>query len=85
MSFTKDDIDCINQLLSAEINDNTLDNITEYAVTPPLKVELPSKEKILEELITTYKISQDIMFTTEDVATLRNLMSVEIDNDFLTD
>ena len=45
MSFTKDDIDCINQLLSAEINDNTLDNITEYAVTPPLKVELPSKEK----------------------------------------
>ena len=25
------------------------------------------------------------MFTTEDVATLRNLMSVEIDNDFLTD
>ncbi len=45
MSFTKDDIDCINQLLSAEINDNTLDNITEYAVTPPLKVELPSKRE----------------------------------------
>lgn len=85
LSFTKDDIECMKQLLNAEINDETMDNITEYAVTNPLKVTLPSKEKILEEIVTTYKISQDITFTSEDIATLRKLMSVELDNDFITD
>lgn len=85
ISFTQDDIECMKQLLNAEINDDTMSNITDYAVTNPLKVNLPSKEEILEELVTTYKISQDILFSSDDIATLRKLMSVELDNDFITD
>ena len=85
MSFTEDDIDCMNQLLNSEINDNTMNNISDYAVFKPLKVKLVSQEEIIEDLVTTYKISQDILFSSEDIATLRNLLSVELDNDFITD
>lgn len=85
MSFNEDDIDCINQLLNSEINDNTMNNISDYAVSKPLKVKLVSQEEIIEDLVTTYKISQDILFSSEDIATLRNLLSVELDNDFITD
>lgn len=85
VKFSQDDIDCMNQLLNAEINDDTIRNIEDYAATSPIKVSFKTQEEIMEDLVTTYKISQDISFNSDDISTLRKLISVEIDNDFLTD
>lgn len=79
-NFTKNDIECINQLLASEINEEAIEaikNQTSY-------VTKPSKQEILEDLVTNYTISQNISFTKEDIDTLRKLISVEIDNDFIT-
>ena len=82
--FTKDDAEKINKLLNTEINDATLKNISEFAVSNPIKKE-PSKQERLENFVTSYAISQNITFTKEDVSALYKLMNVEIDKDFLTD
>lgn len=84
IKFTKDDLECMRQLLDAEVNNETIKNIADYA-TNTIKVTFPSKEKILENLITTYKISQDVSFTTDDISALKKLINVEIDRDFITD
>lgn len=84
IKFSQDDIDCMRQLLDAEVDNETIKNIADYA-TNTIKVTLPSKEKILENLVTTYKISQDITFNSDDMSALKKLISVEIDNDFITD
>lgn len=82
--FNKSDIDCINKLMSMEIDDHTVKNINSYiTVSNPIKTV--SKDKILEDLITTYKISQDINFTKDDITALRKLINCEIDPDFITD
>lgn len=83
IKFSKNDINCINKLLKSEINDNTLNNIKEFAISNPIKP--PSKQKILEDIVTTYAISQNISFTNEDINVLNKLISVELDNDFVTD
>lgn len=84
LKFSKDDISCINKLLSMEINDGTLREIEKYAVSNPIK-KVPTKEKILEDFVTTYAISQNIIFTSEDISALYKLISVEIDKDFIND
>lgn len=84
VAFTNDDIECINKLLNSEIEDSTLQNIDKYLVSNPIR-KVPSKEKILEEMVATYTISQNILFTQSDVEALRKLLSVELDPDFVTD
>ncbi len=84
LTFTEDDTDRVNQLLSTEISDSTLRNIEEYAVSDPIK-KIPTKQEILEDLVTTYAVSQNIIFTKEDIEALNKLINVEIDPDFLTD
>lgn len=84
MAFTKDDIECINKLLNSEIEDSTLQNIEKYLVSNPIK-RVPSKQEVLEDLVTTYTISQNINFTQKDVEALYKLLSVELDPDFVTD
>lgn len=84
IKFSKNDIECIKQILDSEINDETKRNIEKYAVSNPI-TKKPTKKQILEEIVTTYAISQHINFTSEDVATIYKLISVEIDQDFLTD
>ena len=84
LSFTQDDTDRVNQLLNTEISDSTLRNIEEFAVSNPIK-KIPTKQEILEDLVTTYAVSQNIIFTQEDVDALNKLINVEIDPDFLTD
>lgn len=82
--FNKGDIDCINKLMSMEIDDHTVKNIDKYiTVSNPIKAV--SKDKVLEDLITTYKISHDINFTQDDITALRKLINCEIDPDFITD
>lgn len=84
LNFTDEDTDKINQLLNTEISDSTLKNIEEYAISNPIK-KIPTKQELLEELVTTYTISQNIIFTKEDIEVLNKLINVEIDPDFLTD
>ena len=84
LKFSKDESEMINKLLQMEINDETMRNIQNYAVSNPIKKE-PSKREILEDFVTSYTISQNIMFTKEDIDALNKIISVEIDKDFLAD
>lgn len=81
--FNKEDLNCINNLLSLEIQDNTIKNAKDYLVSSPIAPK--SKEKVLEDLITTYTISQNINFTKDDVEALNKLINIEIDSSFITD
>ena len=82
--FSNADIECMKQLINLEINDDTIRNIDKYAISNPI-AKKPSKKEILEDLVTTYAISQHISFTSEDIAIINKLISIEIDNDFLSD
>ena len=84
LKFSSSDFVCIRELLANEIQDETIKNIKEYAVSNPIKSE-DSKEKILEDLILSYSITQKIVFTDNDVKSLRSLINVELDDDFVTD
>ncbi len=84
INFTKEDINCINELLFTEINIETFKNIEKYAVSNPIKTQ-KTQEQILENLITDYAIFQNIQFKQEDVNILKALMNVELDPDFIRD
>lgn len=83
--FSQSDIVKINELLNSEIDNDTLKNLSKYIVTNPIENKRPSHKEILENLITSYTISQNISFTQEDTAALSKLISVEIDQDFISD
>lgn len=85
MSFTTEDIKRIQLLLNTEINDDTLKNLDKYAITSPIKKQDVKPKFLLENLVATYSIQQNITFTKEDIAALNKLINVEIDSDFLTD
>ncbi len=84
LRFTKDDIERIEQLLNNEISDDTMRNLDKFLVTNPVEKK-PSRTEILENFVTSYTVNQNISFTKEDVDVLYKLISVEIDNDFITD
>jgi hypothetical protein len=84
ISLSNDDIDKINQLLKIEITSETLENLEEYLKTEAAKPKKLTKSQILENLLTTYSISQKIEFSKEDVDTIKKLMDVELDRDFVT-
>lgn len=83
--FSKDDIQKINDLLMAEISDETIENIKRKEVTNPIRPPHATEEDILENFITNLTIKQNISFSRDDVEALRKLISVEIDNNFVTD
>lgn len=85
LKFSDGDVDKINKLLSSEIKDDTLNNLEEFAPQVESKDEKPSKQEILQNFVTTYSIDQNITFTKEDIDALQKLISVELDNDFITD
>ncbi|MCQ2754514.1 MAG: hypothetical protein MJ231_05645, partial [bacterium] len=80
--FDKSDILRIKSLLSSEIEENTIKSIDKYAVTCPIK---DNPEKRIEDLITTFAVYQGINFNNDDLKTLKQLASVEIDPNFLSD
>ena len=84
LKFNKNELVCINKILKGEILDETLSNIKKYAVSKPLST-VNFKQKYIEELITTYAISQNIVFKSEDIKILDKLMNVELEKDFITD
>lgn len=81
--FNSDDFECINQLMRMEIADEAIKNAKDYLISNPIKPK--SKQKVLEDLMTTYAITQNINFTKKDVDALYKLINVEIDTDFITD
>ncbi len=84
LSFTEDDLNCIEQLLDLEIQPETMRDINSYLVSCPIE-KIPDKKDILENLLMDYAISRNIMFSNGDVDILYKLINVEIDNDFVTD
>lgn len=85
LKFSQEDIERMEKLLSIEISDETFKNISNYAVTVPITEKRPSPAEILENLVTSYTVHQNITFNKDDVEALYKLINVEIDNDFLTD
>ena len=84
ITFSSDDVDKIEMLLNTEISDEAISDLSKTMVTNPIKKQ-PSKKEVLENLITTYAINQDITFTKDDVETLNKLICIELDKDFITD
>lgn len=83
LKFSKNDVECINKLLKIEINDTTLKDIKNFAVSNPIKAS--TAQDILEDLVTTYTISHNISFNKEDINALYKIITVEIEPDFVTD
>lgn len=84
LKFSKSDVEKIEKLLNSEISDETMKNIESFAVTNPIEKK-PSKREMLENFVTTYTVNQNVSFSKDDVDVLNKLMSVELDNDFITD
>ena len=84
LKFSESDIEKIEKLLSIEISDDTMKNISQFAVTNPMENRPTSRER-LENFVTSYTVNQDITFSKDDVNALYKLMNVELDNDFITD
>lgn len=82
--FSNDDIEKICKLMNVEIQDSTIREIDKYLVSNPIK-KVPSRAQILEDLVTSYAVSQDIIFTRDDIGALYKLINVEIDPEFITD
>ena len=83
LKFSKGDINCIDQIVNSEIDNNVMNNIDKYLTSNPI-VNKPAR-KSLDELVATYTISQNITFNRNDIKALEKLMNVELDQDFITD
>ena len=84
LKFSKSDVEKIEKLLNSEISDETMKNIESFVVTNPIEKE-PSKREMLENFVTAYTVNQNVSFSKDDVDALNKLISVELDNDFITD
>lgn len=84
LKFSEEDIIKVEKLLSSEINDDTIKNINQFLVTNPQERKV-SRTELLENLVSTYTINQNIVFSEQDIEALNKLMNVELDNDFITD
>ena len=84
IKFTKNDIEKINELAQVEISDEMIELMTEYYKQEAAKPKPKTREEILENLLTTYSIQQNISFSKDDIDAMQKLMNVEIDSDFVT-
>ncbi len=84
LKFSKSDVEKIEKLLNSEISDETMKNIESFVVTNPIEKK-PSKREMLENFVTAYTVNQNVSFSKDDVDALNKLISVELDNDFITD
>lgn len=82
IKFSNEDIKRVHQLMSSEINDDTLKNLPDYLVSNPI-AKKPSIEKLVENVVTTLSVSNNVSFTKEDINALQKIISVELDNDFV--
>lgn len=82
IKFSNEDIKRVEKLLSSEINDDTLNDLSNYLVSNPIAKKTPI-EKLVENVVTTLSVSNNISFTKEDINALQKIISVELDNDFV--
>lgn len=85
LKFTKADIERLNQLLRLEISPETQTTLAEHIKAALAKPKPLTKKQIFEDLVTTYSIKQNITFSNDDINTIKNLMDVELDKNFITD
>ena len=83
LNFSNDDVEKISLLMNTEISDEVLKNPENY-LSSEIKPVKPSPTKLLENVVTSYAVNQNITFSKADIETLKSLMSVELDNDFIT-
>ncbi len=83
--FSKADIACFNELMASEISDTVMNDINKYTVSNPIANNKPSKEGMLEKIVTDYTVFQNITFNSDDIDILKKLISVELDPDFISD
>ena len=83
--FSKADKDKLLTLMRNEISDDAIDNIAKFAPTEPKQSNELSKIKRLENIIFDYTAKQDLVFTHDDVDTMKKLMDVELDASFVND
>lgn len=80
LSFTDSDLEQISKLLSVELNEDALN----YAVSKKVSKPIQNKNKVLEDLLLSYSIKQDISFSSDDVEIIKKIMNVELEEDFVT-
>ena len=85
IKFSKGDISKIQQLLKSELTNEVMDNLNDYVKGKNGKPPRLSKTAILENLIASYTVMQNISFSKDDVDAIKKLMNVELDSDFITD
>lgn len=83
ISFSDSDINKINQLLMVELSEELTEELKQHTNTP--KAKKLTQEQVLEELLSTYSIKQNIDFSEEDVNAIKKLMNVELGPDFVKD
>jgi hypothetical protein len=71
--------------MQLEITPETIDNLNQYIKAVASKPKKQTKSQILNNLLTTYSISQNISFSKEDVEAMKKIMNVELDSSFITD
>ena len=84
IQFSETDVNNMSELMNSEISDDAKKHASEFMDSSELEKK-PSPLELLEKFVTTYVTQQNIMFTQDDVDALYKLISVEIDNDFITD
>ena len=84
IKFSRKDVEKINQLLNTEISDETINNISKYVVSVPIKSQKPTRKELLENFVLDFGIKKNITFTEEDIKAINKLMEVELDGDFVS-
>ncbi len=85
IKFTKEDREKLVQLTQVELSEETQDNLADYKKQEMSKPKPLTQAQILENLVTSYSIKQNISFSKDDINALQKLMSVELDEDFIKD
>jgi hypothetical protein len=85
IKFSDKDIECIDDLLNSEINNETLQNIEEFAKPKEIPSEeiKTNKQALLEDFVTSLCFSRNITFSHQDIECIKKIMNVELDNDFI--
>lgn len=84
LKFTSKEVSKMFDLINSEVKENLIKDAKKQKVSSPIEKK-ERNNKILEDLILTYSISQDISFKDSDVKTLKQLVNIELDSDFVTD
>ena len=84
LTFTREDVDKLDNLLRLEISGDMQSDLSEYLQKKKSAPKPLTKKQMLEDFVLSYSINQNITFSQNDINILKDLMSVELDKDFVT-